>query len=382
MQARSLRYLDVSDTNWDRKGVEYLVQALNTPRSSSHSTDAVPPETPLKAEKLLGVRGKRAQSEPSHSPSSIQLVENANDPSEDSESETEVEKIEAEKEEEMVEAISMYGSFIPPAPLLKASTDEDAPTALHTLRMDGCAFRGNVLEALGKCSRAYIMCWLSTLTSWTVLAQGIRSSDLRNVSLRRNKIGPLGAVALALMIRDYPESAISMSAFSPGLSASLSSTSLASIEQQLSPSPSPIPYRQRLPQSSPLKSVTALPPVPAPNDSSSPIASKSMRRTISEEYRPPSSVKPRRPISPNALSPSRDTSDLRNASLNRAHAEGKLTSAEMGGASMALQRSVRALDGVERIGRLLTLDLKGNDIRVSATLGKDLGVCRILTTAS
>jgi len=36
-----------------------------------------------------------------------------------------------------------------------------------------------------------------------------------------------------------------------------------------------------------------------------------------------------------------------------------------GSASMALQRSVRALDGVERIGRLLTLDLKGNEIKVS-----------------
>lgn len=33
------------------------------------------------------------------------------------------------------------------------------------------------------------------------------------------------------------------------------------------------------------------------------------------------------------------------------------------GASLALQRSVRALENVERIGRLRTLDLKGNDIR-------------------
>lgn len=32
---------------------------------------------------------------------------------------------------------------------------------------------------------------------------------------------------------------------------------------------------------------------------------------------------------------------------------------------MAIQRSVRALDGVERIGRLLTLDLKSNDLKVS-----------------
>jgi hypothetical protein len=42
-----------------------------------------------------------------------------------------------------------------------------------------------------------------------------------------------------------------------------------------------------------------------------------------------------------------------------------MSSSDAGGASIALQRSVRALDGVERIGRLLTLDLKGNEIKVS-----------------
>lgn len=50
--------------------------------------------------------------------------------------------------------------------------------------------------------------------------------------------------------------------------------------------------------------------------------------------------------------------------VNQTLAEGKVSAPEPGGASMALQRSVRALDGVERIGRLLTLDLKANDIRV------------------
>ena len=47
--------------------------------------------------------------------------------------------------------------------------------------------------------------------------------------------------------------------------------------------------------------------------------------------------------------------------------EGRMSSSDAGGASIALQRSVRALDGVERIGRLLTLDLKGNEIKVSAS---------------
>lgn len=50
--------------------------------------------------------------------------------------------------------------------------------------------------------------------------------------------------------------------------------------------------------------------------------------------------------------------------VNMTSVEGKMSSSELGGASIALQRSVRALDGVERIGKLLTLDLKGNEIKV------------------
>lgn len=54
--------------------------------------------------------------------------------------------------------------------------------------------------------------------------------------------------------------------------------------------------------------------------------------------------------------------------LNHTAVEGKLSSAELGGASSALARSVRALDGIERIGRLLTLDLKSNDIKVGQAI--------------
>ena len=54
--------------------------------------------------------------------------------------------------------------------------------------------------------------------------------------------------------------------------------------------------------------------------------------------------------------------------VNMTSVEGRMSSSDAGGASIALQRSVRALDGVERIGRLLTLDLKGNEIKVSFAL--------------
>lgn len=57
--------------------------------------------------------------------------------------------------------------------------------------------------------------------------------------------------------------------------------------------------------------------------------------------------------------------DGASSALSHTAAEGRLTATEAGGASVALAKSVRALDGVERIGRLLTLDLKSNEIKVS-----------------
>lgn len=63
--------------------------------------------------------------------------------------------------------------------------------------------------------------------------------------------------------------------------------------------------------------------------------------------------------------------------------EGLATSAilaDVPGTSTALHRQVRSMDGVERIGRLLTLDLKGNDIRVSVE-GRKGRVCGSLKSS-
>jgi protein phosphatase 1 regulatory subunit 37 len=114
-----LKYIDLSDTVWDRKGVEYLVQALNwtvvTPSSASMSTSTsgAAPEPDLKPEE-----------------------------SEEPESETKEEKVEERK--------ASYGSFGRYAPYLKEAEGSDAPSAVQTLRMDGCNLRAFVLEALGQ----------------------------------------------------------------------------------------------------------------------------------------------------------------------------------------------------------------------------------------
>ncbi|KIL56431.1 hypothetical protein M378DRAFT_17099 [Amanita muscaria Koide BX008] len=63
---------------------------------------------------------------------------------------------------------------LPPAP----------ERALVSLRMDDCQLRPAALETL---------------------CRAVRTSSLRNISLRYNRISASGAVALALMIRDYPD---------------------------------------------------------------------------------------------------------------------------------------------------------------------------------
>ncbi|KAG8705117.1 hypothetical protein FRC09_003154 [Ceratobasidium sp. 395] len=81
--------------------------------------------------------------------------------------------------------------------------------ALVGVRLDECALRGPGLEAL---------------------AHAIRTSQIQTVSLRTNKIGQAGAVAVALMMKDYPDQTQSISGPSsqtqPGTSLAVPPTGL------------------------------------------------------------------------------------------------------------------------------------------------------------
>jgi protein phosphatase 1 regulatory subunit 37 len=154
----------------------------------------------------------------------------------------------------------------------------------------------------------------------------------------------MGGVALALMIRDYPDSSMSMSSLSsaPTTNPNLNSPGLSQLSDHSTPSYTPRTRRQPIPD--PNADDPSLPPIPKVTSSGG-ITS----RTIPEGYLPRSG---------SVLS--------LEGGVNLTPVEGKMVGS--GSASMALQRSVRALDGVERIGRLLTLDLKGNEIKVSEVL--------------
>lgn len=115
-QARSLRFLDLSDTLWDKKGIDYLVQALTC-------TPVAPPSASVSSMSTT------------QSNFHVDSIEKVDSPVEDD--------FHTEDERQRT-------SYVRPAPLLKESEGPEAPTALQTLRMDGCAFRANVLEALGE----------------------------------------------------------------------------------------------------------------------------------------------------------------------------------------------------------------------------------------
>lgn len=149
------------------------------------------------------------------------------------------------------------------------------------------------------------------------IAHGVRSSGLKHISIRRNRISPLGSVALAIMIRDYPVSTDHLetsSVYSP----TSTSTSL------------------------------------------------------------PTASSPSQPIESGNSITARQTSGL----LINLPAEGSVinakTAEELSAAAIAAEKEreawknsearnklMKQIDELPRTGSLLTLDVKGNDIRVS-----------------
>jgi hypothetical protein len=113
-----LKYIDLSDTVWDRKGVEYLVQALNW-------TTVTPPS----ATALPSAEAETVANEDSALKEEVKQEVNG--------------EVEAERK-------ASYGSFGRQVPYLKDAEGSDAPSAVQTLRMDGCNLRAFVLEAFGE----------------------------------------------------------------------------------------------------------------------------------------------------------------------------------------------------------------------------------------
>ena len=200
-------------------------------------------------------------------------------------------------------------------------------------------------------------------------ARVVRTSSLRNISLRHNKITAMGggAVALALMIRDYPDVVSGSGTGTPG------SPSPAS-PAFMSPPPSPLPSAAHLP---PPMRTGPIPPPPrhpsalGPQTTYTPYIPRSKRAAVP-------ATQPPNPLSATGQPVPIITSNSHGGVTTRHPAPGPAKTEGVGvngapvhggdGPSAALLDKVRALDTLPRLGALRTLDLRGNDLRVSRAL--------------
>ncbi|KAJ7123492.1 hypothetical protein C8R44DRAFT_620615 [Mycena epipterygia] len=226
------------------------------------------------------------------------------------------------------------------------------PRGLVSLKLDDCALRAAALETL---SRA------------------VRTSSLRNISLRHNRISPTGAVALALMIRDYPDVLNAPVPASPSSHhhqhLDLTNSPASSVHSSPTIPPAPLPLalgpggKPPPPPRHPGSTITAAqttytPYVPRRRQQSVPVpaappgravVASSVQGGVTARHVP--SLDTGRGLTGDALSKERERERER----------------ERDGPSAALLDKVRALDALPRVGALRTLDLRGNDLRTGIT---------------
>jgi protein phosphatase 1 regulatory subunit 37 len=209
-------------------------------------------------------------------------------------------------------------------------------------------------------------------------ARTVRTSSLRNISLRHNRINATGAIALAVMIRDYPDIVPGTNTPPPSVPSSPTPSSLSHIT---SPPSTPTTDSSRsIPAALPPPIPNRAGPVPPPprHPATAP------PQTTYTPYIPRSRRGAPVSATPNPLSPSGHpipiiTSSAQGGITTRhpvshsSPSHGQDPSANqprhVQGPSAALLDKVRALDALPRLGALRTLDLKGNDLRVSFPMG-------------
>ncbi|KAI0037180.1 hypothetical protein K488DRAFT_39518 [Vararia minispora EC-137] len=226
---------------------------------------------------------------------------------------------------------------------IAASLAQLPEQGLSSLKLDDCSLKPLSLEAL---------------------AHAVRTSSLKNLSLRHNRINATGAVAVALMIRDYPD-------IVPG---SATPTSSNPSTPPMSPSPSSAQLPQSLPpfNSSPLPARAGpLPPPPkhpsaAPQMTYTPYIPRSKRGTaVSALANPLSPAGHQIPIITSSAQGGVTTRHP--VSLASPMSSHSTNGNVHHGPSAALLDKVRALDALPRLGALKTLDLRGNDLRNGVT---------------
>ncbi|KAK7051764.1 hypothetical protein R3P38DRAFT_3343862 [Favolaschia claudopus] len=253
---------------------------------------------------------------------------------------------------------------------------KDPSKGLISLKLDDCNLRAAALETL---SRA------------------VRTSSLRNISLRHNKISPTGAVALALMIRDYPDVLAAPTASSSSVppSPTVGHHDPHHLHLPHHTNGASTPTNVHSPTSILPPSLSKLPPPRHPAQTQQTLTAAQTtytpyvpkrRQTAAAAAAAAAAVPPGRAVVASSVlggvtarhvpsptqhdSPTTTTTHLKfgvGAEEAAAREQKEREQRERDGPSAALLDKVRALDALPRVGALRTLDLRGNDLRTGIT---------------
>ncbi|KAI8453285.1 hypothetical protein BY996DRAFT_4583362 [Phakopsora pachyrhizi] len=328
-RAKALRTLDLSDNSLDRRSVEYLSRALTNPSCKDKSPHSLTSSPQTTLQPLISIID---QANSHSSPSLLSDTENEcrGGQTQDLSSNS------FEKKGRVDQVEDVYNFLFPPAPLLKeehqslawqaltAISNYTSPSSsnLISLKMDNCNLKAPQLDAL---------------------AHGVRLSNLKHISLRNNKISNLGLVALAVMIRDWPTD------FSSSLTASYQERSKGRFDdvngsnslQRSFDSDGPTTPKL-ISKFESLNSVTA-------RQSDLIFQQKLQNSPFTREGTQLSTPEPSTPTTTTGKSTPKEISDLIQEEIKRA-SEQRL-------------RLRSKIDPLPKIGNLLTLDIKGNEIR-------------------
>ncbi|ETS62095.1 hypothetical protein PaG_03655 [Moesziomyces aphidis] len=177
-RARALRYLDLSENSIDRASLEHLLAVITKPAAAvtqERASKQVPTGKAASTGEGHGAKGGEAAAATGTKTNGQEagIVFNGGDSEAD--------------EDDDDEFFDNSGEpLMPTAPLLREVSDDPDPpsSAVISLRLENCGLKAASLE---------------------MLSQSVRFSDIRHLSLRRNKIGQLASVALAIMLKDYPD---------------------------------------------------------------------------------------------------------------------------------------------------------------------------------
>lgn len=327
-KARALRNLDLSDNSFDKRSVEYLSQALaGQIRKDDYYTPQIGTFKPTEVTPTLTTPDLTA-SPPDHPPTRTNPEPEDFTDQNSSNAASLIQTIPSLADEE--------SPLFRKAPLLRDDSPSPAFQALSAIFVVPKASPSKLISLrLDRCNLK--------LPHLDLLSHSVRLSKLKHISLRQNKIGHLGAVALAVMIRDWPAQANSSTGGTP------LNNSESILESLL---------RQRTPST---EHEAVAPRLPTPFESSNSVTAR--QTNLLDDHR----------ISLKTASQKPDI--LSSEALSSPSGAIKLGPDQpSSGISFMIQQEVKKaneqriklkskIDSLPKMGHLLTLDVKSNELK-------------------